>query len=199
MIALRDEEVATLAPIAVPAIEAVAARVSAQQAWAQWESDVARYGGAVPVWEGRWYYSVEASRLYELVNDSPLDALEAACELHVLDWWDRYDDAVEPFFAGARKDNPVAALFHAVGPQRARALPGWAGDALLTSAEVSRSLPAVERALDLAGAEREQVLARIEDWLADGEDPAALLDGLLRVWQQTEAAGLGLFSSRIWH
>ncbi|MFI6937447.1 hypothetical protein [Streptomyces sp. NPDC050287] len=45
--------------------------------------------------------------------------------------------------------------------------------------------------------DREHVLARIDDWLGD-EDPAALIDGLLRVWRQTAAAGLGLSSARIW-
>jgi hypothetical protein len=197
VVALGGDEVAKLAPVAVPAIETKAAKASARQAWSKWEHDVARYGDAVPVWESQGYYTAEALHLYGLVNDSALDALEASCDLQALESWEQCDEAVEPFFVAARKNNPVAALFHGLGPQRARALPGWAGDALLTAAEVTHCLPAVEAALDLAGADRQHVLAQIDDWLGD-EDPAALLDGLLRVWRQTAAAGLGLFSARIW-
>jgi hypothetical protein len=96
-----------------------------------------------------------------------------------------------------RKDNPVAALFHGLGPERACALPGWAGDALLASSEVRAGFPAVESVLSLPEAGRQQVLQRMSDWPDVGSDAAEILDGALRVWRETAAAGLGLVSFRI--
>ncbi|KPC61310.1 hypothetical protein ADL29_24870 [Streptomyces chattanoogensis] len=151
----------------------------------------------MPVWRSDGYNTDEALHLYDMVNESAFDALDSSRELHVMQWWDRFDEAVEPFVESVRKDNPVAALFHGLGPRRAGALPGWAGDAVLTAAEVRRCLPEVESALALVGAEREQTLARIDDWPGD-KDPVGLLDGPLRVWRQAAASGLGLLSSRIW-
>ncbi|MFF8864852.1 hypothetical protein ACF08B_22665 [Streptomyces sp. NPDC015139] len=116
--------------------------------------------------------------------------------LHVLAWWDRFDARVAPFAAAIRKDNPVAALFHGLGPERAGTLPGWAGDAVLSAAAVRHRLPRVEAVLALAGEERTRALARIGDWPGD-EDPRQLLDGPLRVWREAASAGLGVFSSRI--
>ncbi|MGO4423862.1 hypothetical protein AB4Z54_35550, partial [Streptomyces sp. MCAF7] len=95
-------------------------------------------------------------------------------------------------------DNPVAALFHGLGPERAALLPGWAGDAVFPVDEVRRRLPAAEAALAVSGAERERALARIDDWPGEKE-AEALLDGPLRVWRETAEAGLGLLASRIWH
>ncbi|MGR3938148.1 hypothetical protein [Streptomyces sp. BRA346] len=195
--ALGDEDVAELAPRAVPAIEATAARALAVGAWKRWERDVARGGGAVPVWRPDGYNTEEALHLNGLVDGSAFDAMDSACELHVMEWWDRFEDSVDPYITSVRKGNPVAALFHGLGPVRAAALPGWAGDAVFTSAEVRRSLPAVEGVLALAGPERDRVVARIDDWLCD-EGPEELLDGPLRVWRDAAGAGLGLLASRIW-
>lgn len=195
--ALGDEDVAELAPRAVPAIEATAARALAVGAWKRWERDAARGGGAVPVWRPDGYTTEEALHLYGMVDDSAFDALDGCRELHVMEWWDRFDDSVDPYVTSVRKGNPVAALFHGLGPVRAAALPGWAGDAVFTSAEVRRLLPAVEGAQALTGAERARVVARIGDWLYD-EEPEELLDGPLRVWRDAAGAGTGLLASRIW-
>ncbi|MDX3230088.1 hypothetical protein [Streptomyces sp. ME19-01-6] len=197
--ALGDAEVAELAPLAVPAIEATAARSSAVGAWSRWERDAARGGGAVPVWREDGYNTEEALHLYTMVNDSAFDAMDTSGKLHVMNWWDRIDsDAVQPFVESVRKDNPVASLFHGLGPERAGMLPGWAGDAVFSAEEVRRRLPAAEAALAVSGAERERAVARIDDWPGEKE-AEALLDGPLRVWRETAEAGLGLLASRIWH
>ncbi|MEU1664394.1 hypothetical protein ABZ547_12400 [Streptomyces sparsogenes] len=196
--ALDDADVAELAPLASPAIEATATRSSAVGSWWRWERDAARGGGAVPVRREDGYTTEEALHLYNMVNDSAFDAMDTTGKLHVMNWWDRIDgDTVQPFVESVRKENPVAALFHGLGPERAERLPGWAGDAVVTAGEVRRLLPAVEAALAVAGAERERALARIDDWPGD-KDAAALLDGPLRVWRETAEAGLGLLASRVW-
>ncbi|KAK1182901.1 hypothetical protein B7755_035065 [Streptomyces sp. NBS 14/10] len=198
--ALGEVAVAELAPLAVPAIEATAARSAAVGTWSRWERDAARGGGAVPVWREDGVYNTEdALRLSNLVDDSAFDAMDSSGKLHIMDWWDRLDtDTVQPFFESVRKDNPVAALFHGLGPERAALLPGWAGDAVFPADEVRRRLPAAEAALAVSGAERERALARIDDWPGEKE-AEALLDGPLRVWRETAEAGLGLLASRIWH
>ncbi|WP_143675840.1 hypothetical protein [Streptomyces milbemycinicus] len=197
--ALGDAEVAELAPLAVPAIEATAARSAAVGTWSRWERDAARGGGAVPVWREDGYTTEAALHLYNMVDDSAFDAMDTTGKLHIMNWWDRLDtDPVEPFFESVRKDNPVAALFHGLGPERAAMLPGWAGDAVFPADEVRRRLPAAEAALAVSGAERERALARIDDWPGEKE-AEALLDGPLRVWRETAEAGLGLLASRIWH
>ncbi|MGW1052172.1 hypothetical protein [Streptomyces sp. NPDC002521] len=195
--ALSDEQVAEIASVAGPMIKEMGEHESARDAWSRWEKDVARGGGAVPVARPDGYTTDAALQLYDMVNASAFDALDDACELHVMEWWERFDEDVEPFIVSVRKDNPVAALFHGLGPQRARILPGWAGDAVLTAAEVRGHLEAVESVLALSGAEREQVLGRIDDWPGD-KKAAEFLDQPLRVWRQAAAAGLGLMSSRIW-
>ena len=195
--ALGAEDIAELARRAGPAIEAAAARPSAVAAWERWERDAARGGGAVPVWGADGYHTEAARHLFDMVNDSAFEALDRSCELHVMEWWERFDPDIEPYIGAARKDNPVAALFHGLGPARAAALPGWAGDAVLTSAEVRRLLPAVEGALAVTGAERTRVLARIDDWKFD-EEHEELLDGPLRAWRNAAGAGAGLLSARIW-
>ncbi|MEU6772212.1 hypothetical protein [Streptomyces sp. NPDC046759] len=113
----------------------------------------------MPVWRPDGYNTDEALHVYDMVNASPFDAFDDACALHVMEVWERFDEAVDPYITAVRKDNPVAALFHGLGPQRARVLPGWAGDAVLTAAEVRDRLEAVESVLALSGAEREQVLS----------------------------------------
>ncbi|AOR30141.1 hypothetical protein BFF78_02810 [Streptomyces fodineus] len=195
--ALRDEQVAEIASVAAPVIREMKERTSTREAWSRWENDAARGGGAVSVYGPDGYNTDESRHLYEMVNASAFDMLDSTCEMHVMEWWERFDEDVEPFISAVSKDNPVAALFHGLGPERARVLPGWAGDAVLASAEVHRHLESVESVLAVSGTEREEVLSRIDDWLWH-ENPADVLDGPLRVWRQAATAGLGLLSSRIW-
>ncbi|MEU9717436.1 hypothetical protein [Streptomyces sp. NPDC047976] len=107
------------------------------------------------------------------------------------------------FVATARKAAPVAALYHGLGVRGAELLPGWFGDFLLDADEVAAALPRAEQALDLSGARRSEVLARITDWMtvmgdAPDFDAAELVEGPLRVLRRAAAAksGAGAFSRR---
>ncbi|MFG3252662.1 hypothetical protein [Streptomyces sp. NPDC048172] len=195
--AMSGADIARLAPDTVPAIRHAAASPVLAAAWRRWERDAAPGGGAVPVWREDGYNTDEALRLLDMVNGSPLDALDSLGALDVIDWWNELDTDIEPFTSSARKDNPVAALFHALGPERAAALPGCLGDAVLTAAELRAALPRVEAALAFTAPERETALARAADW-PEAEDPAALLDEPLRVLREAAASALGLFTARIW-
>lgn len=196
--ALDDRLVSEVAPVVAPVIGQMRQSDVARAAWARWEREVARGGGAVRVRrEDSCYSTDEALHLHNMVDASPFHALETSGTFDVMELWGRFDDAVEPHAAGAHKDSPVAAAFHGLGPGRARLLPGWVGDALLSSAQVREHLGAVESALCLYGAEREQALGRINDWTGD-TSCSDVLDHLLRVWRQAAASGLGLLSSELW-
>ncbi|NEB80055.1 hypothetical protein G3I40_33320 [Streptomyces sp. SID14478] len=103
--------------------------------------------------------------------------------------WEQSADPDDMFLSVQSKDFAVASLFHAIGPHRASLLPGWCGSFLLTSAEVTTFLPAVERALTFAPHER--AAADEQDWLSY-DDEESVLDGPLRAWRAAGAQGLGL-------
>ena len=54
-------------------------------------------------------------------------------------------EGVDLFCASTRKGDPVAALFHAPGPEALSQLPGGGGDFVLNAAGVGAALPGVER------------------------------------------------------
>jgi hypothetical protein len=84
------------------------------------------------------------------------------------DVWDLVTGPEEIFISVQSKEFALQSLFHAIGPGRAAALPGWCGNFLLTSAEVHETLPAVERALTFTP--RERAAAEAQDWLDYCED-----------------------------
>ncbi|MFI1176831.1 hypothetical protein [Streptomyces melanogenes] len=67
--------------------------------------------------------------------------------------WDQIDGE-DIFLSVHSKDFALRSFFHAIGPERAALLPGWCGNFLLTSTQVRRTLPAVERALGFTPQER---------------------------------------------
>ncbi|MEU5437250.1 hypothetical protein AB0G73_28265 [Streptomyces sp. NPDC020719] len=103
--------------------------------------------------------------------------------------WDHIDGD-DIFLSIHSKEFALRSFFHAIGPQRAVLLPGWCGNFLLTSVQVRRTLPAVERALGFTREERAR--AQDQDWLdyRDGEE--SVLDGPLRMWRKAVADGRGL-------
>jgi hypothetical protein len=112
---------------------------------------------------------------------------------------DAWDPSVEPFGFACRKDHPVAALFHGIGPERAALLPGWFGDFILTAKQVRRTQAQVEGALGSEPITRITSVIPIREWLHGmGEntstDPeiAGLLYGPSRLWQNAVSRGLGL-------
>lgn len=110
-----------------------------------------------------------------------------------------WDPRVEPFGFACRKDHPVAALFHGIGPERAALLPGWFGDFMLSARQVRRTQAQVERALGDELLTRIKSVIPIREWLHGmGEDTstdpeiAGLLYGPSRLWQNAVNLGLGL-------
>ncbi|MFI6345584.1 hypothetical protein [Streptomyces sp. NPDC050560] len=196
--AVGDGHVAAWAPDALPALRAAASRPETAANWSRWREDARRGGEAVPVWGPDGLNTDEAFHLFAMLQDSPFCGRDAAGDLCPLEWLDELDDRVWPFHTFIVKDNPVAALFHGLGPDRASRLPGVAGDWLLSSDQVRAGLPDLTRTLTPVGeGARDLVLARIRDW-PDVEDPVDLLDGPLRVHREAARAGLGVLAVRLW-
>ncbi|GAA0617632.1 hypothetical protein [Streptomyces crystallinus] len=104
--------------------------------------------------------------------------------------WDLVTDERDVFLSVQSKEFALRSFFHAIGPVRAALIPGWCGNFLLTSAEVRRTLPAIERALDFTPEERAAV--EDQDWLDYREGEESVLDGPLRMWRQAAEGGRGL-------
>lgn len=109
-----------------------------------------------------------------------------------------------PFAAVARKANPVAALLYALGPDVSALLPGRFGEFLLPHDEVVAALPRAERALDVSGTRRDEVLSRVAGWMSGmADDPefdaAELLDGPLRVLRHAARSGHGAAGLCRWY
>ncbi|WP_322761877.1 hypothetical protein [Frankia sp. Cr2] len=74
------------------------------------------------------------------------------------------------------------ALFHAIGPARARLLPGFLGNFVLTSGQLAAALPGILAAFAFSPHERGQVRGRVDEALADSApcDADDVLDALPR-------------------
>ncbi|MFD6967343.1 hypothetical protein [Streptomyces sp. NPDC059979] len=189
----EDSVIGELAPRTAAAIEADRTCPRARRRWAAWQR--------APLPDHRTWWTGTAAdddairsfqdltRPGRHVDDLCVGAADP--DFHVMeDIWDRQPDPAAMFVSLHRKEYPVSALFHALGPERAALLPGWCGNFLLTAAEVRRSLPQVERALGFGPGERER--AERQDWLDYGARDESVLDGPLRAWRAAARAGLGL-------
>ncbi|MER5765232.1 hypothetical protein [Streptomyces sp. NPDC002082] len=132
-----------------------------------------------------------ASEMLAATQDASMSAMPAA-------------EGESLFVAAARKANPVAALHYGLGAEASAVFPGWYGDFLLSAPEVASALPRAEEALDLTGARRTEVLARITTWMtALGDEPrfdaASLLDGPLRTLRFAARTGHGAAALTRWH
>ncbi|KOU30177.1 hypothetical protein ADK52_04795 [Streptomyces sp. WM6372] len=187
-----DSVIAEFAPLLAPALEADRTDPAALRRWTLWQR--------TPLPDHRTWY---ADRAHTGAIDSfrdltrPGEHVDDVCNgitdpgFHVMeDLWEPEPDPAHMFVSVHAKDYAVAALFHAMGPHRAARLPGWCGNALLTAAEVRRTLPHVERALTFTAEERAR--ARDRDWLDYGPREERVTDGPLRVWRAAAAAGRGL-------
>lgn len=190
-----DSDIAELTPRLLPAIRADRGRPEAQHRWREWLD--------APLPDHNTWYGPPGLATVDLA------AVEAFRELtapgrHVDDVCGGITDpafyvvdevwegqTLESMFISVHsKEYAVASFLHSIGPTRAKLLPGWCGNFILTSAQVRRRLPAVERALTFSATER--VTADTQDWLdySDGEE--RVLDGPLRVWRAAAHHGLGL-------
>lgn len=171
------------------------------EAWRRW--------AAGPSLEPGYFPDGDSSDLFRVAPRPSVTAfMELACGWPVAapsdpdlvrECRDAWDLRVEPFGFTCRKDHPVAALFHGIGPERAALLPGWFGDFILSAKEVRRTQAQVERALGSEPITRITSVIPIREWLHGmGEDTssdpeiAALLYGPSRLWQNAASLGLGL-------
>lgn len=187
-----DSVIAELTPHLAPALEADRTQPAGRRRWETWR--------CAPLPDHRTWYR---DRAHDGAIDSfltltrPGGHVDEVCNgitdraFHVMeDVWEPEPEAADMFVSVHRKDYAVAALFHAIGPDRAALLPGWCGNVLLTAAEVRRTLPDVERALTFTPGERARVGDR--DWLDYGARDEPVTDGPLRIWRTAAAAGRGL-------
>ncbi len=111
------------------------------------------------------------------------------------------DDSALARMEGLRRGSPVAALLHALGPDRAGSLPGVVGNALVSAAEVARSADRWRAAFALAPEERAAALDRLGQWWGEvgdggssGREPMAVLDMFPEVIDIALARGSGLIA-----
>ncbi|MFJ9774421.1 hypothetical protein ACIRVF_24830 [Kitasatospora sp. NPDC101157] len=190
-----DSFISELSPRVLPAMEADRSQPLAQQRWSLWQQ--------APLPDYRtWYRSPEftaadgaaVESFRELMAPGPhVDDLSSGLvdpDFSVIDdvWADLPAEGM--FVSVNSKDYAVASFFHAIGPARAALLPGWCGNFLLTSAQVRRTLPCVERALTFTQDER--AAADAQDWLYYSPTDECVLDGPLRIWRAAADDGLGL-------
>jgi hypothetical protein len=90
----------------------------------------------------------------------------------------------------------VAALFDAIGPVRARLLPGFLGNFMLTSSQLAAALPDIEAAFTFAPEQRRLAHERMDQALVDSPilNSDEVLDTLPRRGRWAADRGLGLAS-----
>jgi hypothetical protein len=203
--AMPEERVKELAPRFHSAVDRHAAQAEHQTAWRNWceSPDLVpgRFPGLLPE-APRLYSPLPAVAAFEaLVGETPWDNLGA----ERINFYaaENYFDSVEPVCVLVRKGSPVAALFHGIGPARARLLPGWLGNFLLMPDEVRDLEPQINEALTMPAEEHARALQRIRDWLnamGDSGDKEAdqLISGPLRTWRAAVQANAGLCASQTW-
>lgn len=203
--AMPEERVKELALRFHSAVARHAAQAEHQTAWREWCENPELLPGRFPgllLEDPRLYSPLPAVAAFEaLIWETPWEDLGA----ERINFYaaDNYLDTVEPVCVVVRKGSPVAALFHGIGPARARLLPGWLGNFLLTPDEVRSLEPQIKDALSMPADEHARVVQRIRDWLntmGDSGDKEAdqLVSDPLRTWRAAVEAGAGLCASQTW-
>jgi hypothetical protein len=92
-----------------------------------------------------------------------------------------------------RRTSALAALLYAIGPRRARLLPGFVGSFILAPDELAEALPDIRAAC--AVGDRGAVESRLADALADSAtEPGEVFDALPRRAQWAVDRSMGLIS-----
>jgi hypothetical protein len=201
---MREDQVARFTPHFQSALVRHAARPEIHAAWQAWCDDPALVPGRFRDPQRHPTYFLphpNVGAFEELAYAVPWGDPEVA-DLDLLSARN-YDETVSGFVVSVRKGSPVAALFHGIGPARARLLPGWFGNFLLTPDEVRALRSQVESALTIPADEYPRVLERVRDWLngmgdSGDEDAEKLLIGPMRIWRDAARAGLGLCATQTW-
>lgn len=193
-----DTFIGTLAPRLLPLIAADRDQPLARERWDRWQRaplpdfrtwwksfghSCSREADALDSFHELTASGSHVQKMYDgltLKDDFPL----------LTDIWDLVTGPKDIFVSVHNKEFALRSFFHAIGPSRAAALPGWCGNFLLTSAEIRQALPAVEQALDFTPQER--ATAEAQDWLDYHDDEESVLDGPLRMWRHAAAQGCGL-------
>jgi hypothetical protein len=95
-----------------------------------------------------------------------------------------------------RRRSATEALFHAIGPARARLLPGFLGNFILTPDQLAAVLPDILTAFSFSPHERVQVCRRVDEVLTDSapHDLDDVLDTFPRRAQWAAGHSMGLIS-----
>ncbi|WP_007508864.1 MULTISPECIES: SDR family NAD(P)-dependent oxidoreductase [Pseudofrankia] len=96
-----------------------------------------------------------------------------------------------------RRCSAPEALFHAIGPARARSLPGFLGNFVLNPAQLAAALPGILAAFSFSPRERVQIRGRMDEALADSvpHDLDEVLETLSRRAQWAADRTMGLVST----
>ncbi|MCX4744278.1 hypothetical protein OG455_01905 [Kitasatospora sp. NBC_01287] len=198
LLPVPDEAVARFAPLLDPPVARQRQAARTRRLWRDWQAAPELVGGLRQVGANGRALEEASEAFQELSGACPLDAhIETVYEL-----WGHGDQQGPLLTAGCRKGHPAAALAHGLGPARFARLPGWFGDLTIGSARVRAELPHVEAALDLTSAERRAAEERTVTWLCesgdgDAAEAAAMLDGIVPVWQAAARAGRGLSGAMV--
>ncbi|MFG3016785.1 hypothetical protein ACGFZB_41310 [Streptomyces cinerochromogenes] len=193
-----DDFISALAPRLLPLIAAERDEPFAREHWNRWRRE------PLPDYRTWWKpFGQSCRREADALNSfmeltasgehvqKMYDGLSPDDDFSLLtDVWDLVTDADDIFISVQSKEFALRSFFHAIGPDRAALLPGWCGNFLLTSAEVRKTLPAVEQALGFTAKERSE--AEDQDWLDYSDDEESVLDGPLRIWRRATADARGL-------
>lgn len=203
--AMPQERVKELAPGFNSTVDRHAAKAEHQVAWRAWCENPDLVPGLFPDPQAGHPTMVaplpSVAAFDALASDTPWEDPEA--EPIDFNAARNYIDGLEPVCVIVRKGSPVAALFHGIGPARARLLPGWLGNFLLTPDEVRDLEPQLKEALAMPAEEHAQVVQRVRDWLnamgdSGDKDADLLVSGPLRTWRAAVEAGAGLCASQTW-
>jgi hypothetical protein len=170
-----------------------AARPDVQALWRGWLANPALVHGYTVRPDGRSRYLDEPNEAFlRLGATYPIADPDLGL---VRDCQNLAGDGRDAVVIVTREVDPVAALFHGLGPARATRLPGFFGNFVLTSAECRAAEPAVGEAFGLDDQEQAAVLDRIDQWLETGDTdkPAEqILRAVPAIWGRATRLGLGV-------
>ncbi|MDT3444373.1 hypothetical protein QOZ89_32930 [Pseudofrankia sp. BMG5.37] len=162
------------APVWTSLFDGYASREDLRTCWQGWLDD-----GQPDESFARMFSAVAHGGWKELWDFSNECASEVLTDIHV-----------------TRRCSAPEALFYAIGPARARSLPGFLGNFILTPGQLSAALPGIVAAFSFSPRERIQIRGRVDEALADSapHDIDDVLDTLPRRARWAADHSMGLVS-----